>query len=171
MLERFGNILTQEDADAIVITTNGYVKANGECVMGRGIAKQISTLLPYIPYTLGQLINKYGNKVHLIESGLPALISFPVKPVSVINNGSNIVNHAKHLYSIGRTVAGYHAKADIEIIKQSLIELIQLADSNPHWKTILLPRVGCGAGELDWYVVKPLLESSLDDRFIVMTFK
>ena len=41
MKEIRGDLFTQE-ADTICITTNGFVKANGECVMGRGCAKQLA---------------------------------------------------------------------------------------------------------------------------------
>ena len=60
-------------------------------------------------------------------------------------------------------------KQDIEIIKQSAYQLVELADSNP-WNTIVLPRPGCGAGELSWEQVEPVLANILDDRFKVITY-
>ena len=38
------------------------------------------------------------------------------------------------------------------------------------WSKVLIPRPGCGYGELNWQDIKPLLESILDDRFISVTF-
>ena len=38
------------------------------------------------------------------------------------------------------------------------------------WQTILCPRFGCGAGELNWEDVKPMIENILDDRFICVTY-
>ena len=37
------------------------------------------------------------------------------------------------------------------------------------WETVVLPRLGCGLGQLRWDDVKPILERYLDDRFIVLT--
>lgn len=65
MKEMKGNMLDIE-CDALCITTNGFVKSNGECVMGKGIAKQIKQYFPNIPKDLGKLIKTKGNKVHLI---------------------------------------------------------------------------------------------------------
>lgn len=48
MKEARGNMLDM-DCDALIITTNGFTKTNGEAVMGRGIAKQIADLMPEIP--------------------------------------------------------------------------------------------------------------------------
>lgn len=168
MKEMFCNML-ETDCDALVITTNGFVKNNGECVMGRGIAKQIADLCPYIPKLLGNLITTKGNSVHYLDTVNEVnLISFPVKPDYVINTGSNVVKHCNT--SIGSKTAGFLAKADVNIIEQSLIQLVKLANKNPSWKTILIPRVGCGAGELNYQDIKPLMEKYLDDRFICCTF-
>lgn len=170
MKELYCNML-EVDCDALVITTNGFVKRNGQCVMGRGIAKQIADLFPYIPAHLGNLIKLNGNNVHKLSDtteSLPALVSFPVKPKEFTFNGSNAVFHFKA--NIGERVAGYLAKADIALIKRSLEQLVELADKNPNWKIILVPRVGCGAGELDWEDIKPIVEEYLDDRFYVCTF-
>lgn len=171
MKELICNMLETE-CDALVITTNGFVKANGQCVMGRGIAKQIADLIPYIPSHLGRLIKIEGNNVHLLSpltDKLPALISFPVKPKEFTYDGTNAVSHCKA--NMGERVAGFLAKADIKLIERSLEQLVKLADNNPQWKIILVPRVGCGAGELDYKDIKPLMEKYLDDRFICCSFK
>lgn len=164
--------MLQTACDALVITTNGFVKNNGACVMGRGIAKQIADSLPEVPFFIGNLINTLGNNVALlpkVKEDIPDLIMFPVKPSMVINDGSNVVKHCKA--GIGQRVAGFLAKADVQIIERSLQQLVELADKHPEWNTILIPRVGCGAGELDFRIIKLLMESYLDDRFICCSFK
>jgi hypothetical protein len=36
-------------------------------------------------------------------------------------------------------------------------------------ENVLVPRPGCGNGQLDWEDVKPILLDHFDDRFIVVT--
>lgn len=160
------DMLTTE-TDVIVVTTNGFTKRNGEAVMGRGIAKEVSGVLPEVPRLLGQKLVNYGNKVHLIGKYNPAIVTFPVKSVSEVFDGSNCVEHAKRNYRIGDTVPGFHCKARLDIIEQSCKELVELANQHPEWNTILVPRAGCGAGELSWDIVQPLMAKYLDNRFIV----
>ena len=170
MQEARGNMLNME-CDALVITTNGFTKSNGDAVMGRGIAKQISDRLPWIAPALGKLLRTQQNVPHMLgyHSDV-ALISYPVKPQSVINTGDNIVAHARNQFQIGDRVPGFYAKAYPELIVASAKALVVLADAYPTWQTILLPRLGCGAGELSWDAVKPLVADLLDDRFIACTY-
>lgn len=62
MKEATGDLWTFP-ADWRVITTNGFVKKNGECVMGRGCAKEATLRYPRIAKELGNFITLYGNKV------------------------------------------------------------------------------------------------------------
>lgn len=171
----YGNAL-HENCDALCITTNGYVSTRGNAVMGRGIAKQIADLFRHIPIRLGSLIKSKGNNVHLLDTiktaeGPIDLLSFPVKPHSVFNHKDNVVSHAVHMYEPRALVPGYHAKADLKLIARSCRQLVDWANKTNH-KKIVLVRPGCGAGELDWETqVKPILESMLDDRFHVITYK
>lgn len=132
--------------DALCITTNGAVKTNGECVMGRGIALEAKKRFPQLPGILGYMIKSYGNHVHKLGvlNNKVALLSFPVK------------HHWKD-------------KADIELINRSAQELVQLAN-RAEWERILLPRPGCGNGKLSWSDVKLVLNKVLDDRFHIITW-
>ncbi len=152
MKEARGN-LWDSGAEAIVITTNGAVKNNGEAVMGRGCALEAKNLWPEFARTLGGVIKAQGNHVHIfsVKSSLGNaryLITFPVK------------HH-------------WREKADVQLIEQSVEELVLIMDIG-HGKycgSVALPRPGCGNGRLDWETeVKPLLVDSLDDRFTVYTF-
>ena len=152
MKEARGN-LWDSGAEAIVITTNGAVKNNGEAVMGRGCALEAKNMWPDFARTLGGVIKAQGNHVHtfstanLLGSGR-LLITFPVK------------HH-------------WREKADLELIKRSIEELLLIVTigHGKGCKTIALPRPGCGNGRLDWETeVLPLLEDKLDDRFTVYTF-
>lgn len=140
MIEVVGNLWTYT-ADVRVITTNGTIKKNGECVMGRGCAYEASQKWPDLPKQLGHQIKTYGNKVHYFDE--PNLFSFPVKH-------------------------NWWEKADIDLIKASAYEIQERALRS--WETILMPRPGCGNGNLKWEEVKPVISHILDDRFHVITF-
>jgi hypothetical protein len=122
------------------ITTNGMVKRNGECVMGRGCAFQAKERHPEMPRLLGTKIKSGGNNVYLFPT--IGLFSFPVK-------------HA------------WMDDADLVLIASSARQLRGLAEDSPN-ETFLLPRPGCGNGRLEWAVVKPLL-LSLPDNVSVVT--
>ena len=67
MLEVKGNLWTFEypntspDSYVRCITTNGFVKKNGEAVMGRGCAKEACERYPGLAKQLGEKIIKKGN--------------------------------------------------------------------------------------------------------------
>lgn len=121
------------------ITTNGAVKANGDCVMGRGVAKQAMLLFPNLARELGDRIHRAGNRPATFV--LYRIFSFPVK----------------HHWS---------EPADPKLIEESAEELALLADL---WKdqTFILPRPGCGNGGLHWEMVQPLLLDLPDNVWII----
>jgi len=132
--------------DIPCITSNGCVRKDGCCVMGRGIAAQASRLFPGFQLKVGQLIKQHGNRCFNVgkypfRSGQVHLATFVVK----------------HHWSDA---------ADLELIKRSVGEIEQLADKFG-WKRIYLPAPGCGNGRRAWQDVKPLVES-LDDRFTIV---
>lgn len=149
MKERTGNIWDYYDKGHwIVITTNGTVKKNGEAVMGRGVALEVKQRFPWLPYALGEKLNKNGNKCYWFNE--IRIISFPVKH-------------------------NWWERADVMLIENSLKDLVRIIDLQyPHLKNsdykkeICLVRPGCGNGQLNWKDVKPILEKYLDDRFIVV---
>lgn len=127
MIEVFGNYWNYEDADLYCITTNGVVKKNGRCVMGRGIAQQARDRFRVENFDLavGDGIKLNGNTVFLIDQyDGDWYASFPVK-------------HS------------WWERADIDLIIQSAKDLVFLCD-NLRFEHILLPRPGCGNGGLPW---------------------
>ena len=149
MIEITGNLWTFE-ADVRVITTNGTVKKNGECVMGRGCALEAKLRWPRFPAYLGQQLTECGNVV-LDCGGWPGedarIVTFPVK------------HH-------------WHERADLDLIRRSALDLHHLSNlrSSVGWDTIVMPRPGCGNGGLRWEDVCPVIAPILDDRFHVITF-
>jgi hypothetical protein len=162
MIEAYGDIWrNQHKFDAIVITTNGFVKKNGEAVMGRGIALIAARKYPEFPTRLGGILSEYGNIVWPFEFNRwngeadyqELIFSFPVKP-QFGRNGE----------------PGWRVKANIGLIKESASQLQAYANTIG-LKKVLMPRPGCGNGGLKWEFVKPHLEAILDDRFTVMEYE
>lgn len=149
MLEKVCD-LWNEPADAKCITTNGYIKTNGALVMGAGVAGQAQERYPMLPKHWGSWIQKSGNHVRdvrIADFNNPqyedeTLIAFPVKH-------------------------NWFEKAEITLIARSAKELMELIDDRG-WKKILLPRPGCGNGQLKWEDVKAVIEPILDDRVVVI---
>ena len=144
MQEINGNIWEQYDLGRwIVITTNGEVRKDGACVMGRGIAKQAADKFPDLPYTLGSTIKANGNNVHIFED--LRIITLPVK-------------------------RNWRDQADLGLISTSLQQLVTWTDTPPrkHGKFYMV-RPGCANGRRDWEKeVKPICEKFLDDRFVIV---
>lgn len=156
MIEARGNLWTYLGAagfgGARVITTNGFVKANGECVMGRGCAREARDRWPWLAKMLGAIIREDGNHVYRFPMDWGSLVTFPAKP----ERGPN-------------GEPGWQARAEPALIERSAAELVRIVDGfDLPW--CVLPRPGCGNGGLAWEDVRPLLEPLLDDRFHVITF-
>ena len=141
-------------APATIITTNGFVKKDGNAVMGRGCALEAAKRWPDLPLELGACLRDSGNHVfdlkqvaltketdELIESWTTTLITFPVKH-------------------------NWWERADIDLIVRSTQELIGLVD-RMGWQQVVMPRPGCGNGQLEWSGVKVVIEDLLDRRFII----
>lgn len=139
MIETYGNLWTYP-ADFRVITTNGFVKKNGECVMGRGCAMEAKNKYPGLAKRLGKLITEDGNHLYVLADDL---ITFPVKHV-------------------------WYEKADLELIETSMYGLWEFVRAKPG-KTFVMPRAGCGNGGLDWETVRPKLER-LPNSVVVITY-
>jgi O-acetyl-ADP-ribose deacetylase (regulator of RNase III) len=61
-------------------------------------------------------------------------------------------------------------RANEQLIEDSLLQLVKVVDEHG-WKTVNLPRLGCGAGELDWATqIRPMMEEYLNNRFHCYTF-
>jgi hypothetical protein len=169
----YGNLWDQE-CDALVILTNGFIKRDGSCVMGRGCAKEAADIDPGLPMRLGAMIQEHGNRClrlgRIDGSGSPFLVSFPVKPVHDTYDGTNAVAHMAREYIEGERVPGWACKARPDIILRSAKQLVAMADKFG-WQRIVIPRPGCGAGELLWDDVEPILAPVLDDRFDVISFR
>lgn len=166
------NKLASFQPDAICITTNGFVKKNGEAVMGRGCARTAAQLMPGLPEALGNALKSQGLQVyaHGPWNGIE-IVTFPVKPVSMICGPylDNVVKHMRKQFKPGDRAPGWACVADHNIIKRSASQLVTMTNERG-WERVVLPRPGAGAGQLDWGTVRANLSQWLDDRFYIITF-
>lgn len=132
----------RERGEIIAITTNGFVKRNGEAVMGRGCAYEATQKLPGLKKTLGSYITKWGNRVFYFKA--QGLITFPVK------------HH-------------WGEPADTKLIAKGCAQLMHILDKFGI-EAVYLPRPGCGNGRLAWDEVRLIIEPLLDDRVTIVTF-
>lgn len=151
MIEDIGD-LWDYPADAVVITTNGYVKNDGTAVMGRGSAREAADRWIFLPSLLGEAINTFGNEVFiwtLKELHEDEVIDKNVFTMPVKHN--------------------WWEPADIELIEKSAVNL-SIETDLWNFESVVMGRPGCGNGGLKWQEVKPVLEEILDDRFIAVTY-
>lgn len=151
MNEVRGDLWTWEvdKADALGITTNGSINAQGRAVMGRGVAAQARQRYPDLPEFLAEWIRAHGNVPVVLREGVfpdvPALVSIPVK-------------------------ANWSDKAAPALMANSLRKLVDITYRN-NWDRVHLPRIGCGNGGLSWEpMVKKLCQSILDERFWIVDY-
>lgn len=141
MREAVGDLwASHAQGDIIVITTNLTRCSSGLAVMGRGCAKEAADRFPMLKRDLGAQIGRGAARV-LWWPGY-RLVTFPVK---------------RH----------WRDPADLNLIERSARELLQLVRVHD-WTQVVVPRPGCGAGQLDWDDVRPRLARIWDDRFVVM---
>lgn len=139
--------------EAVCVTTNAVVKKNRHAVMGAGIAKQADMRFAGLSHNLGDLLTQYGNQVYdmgFYEDSITGkwirIITFPTKH-------------------------NWRDKSDLDLIKMSAIQLVDICDSSGLRKCYLT-RPGCALGGLDWVSqVRPLIEPILDDRFVIADYQ
>lgn len=148
----YGDLFDYLGKYPICIPTNGYVKKNGEGVMGAGVAKQAKELISELPRALGHAILTNGHCTQIIYSD-PIVISFPTKP-AYFKKGNDFL-------------PGWYADADINLIENSARELESIA-TNMNFSVVMMPWPGTGLGHLSKEVVWPAINQILDCRFIIV---
>jgi hypothetical protein len=158
---------------AIGIPTNGYLTSKGKAVMGKGLALQAKQKYPDSELGLANLIKTHGHHVGFILMNPVKLLSIPVKPVSKVlaseKDKDCILPHVRHLYPVGVTAPGFHCKAELNIIENSLLELLEFMPEND-LETVYLPLLGCGNGGLDVRddLYPLLLKMKLPDSIVIV---
>jgi hypothetical protein len=125
----------------IAITTNGFVKRDRTCVMGR-VRQALPKDSPNSPQVSVKDFRRRKPRLYFPEHGL---ITFPVKH-------------------------NWWEAADLGLIERSareLLKIIEVKDQGGH----LPPRPGCGNGRLKWENVKKILSPILKpDQFHIVTY-
>jgi hypothetical protein len=153
MLIRFkGNIWNYQSSHWIVIPTNIGWRANGENVMGTGLAKQAKSKFPEVAAWYGVFCRSLKEEAGVIAYRPGKLIMFPVKPLN--KNSPNL---------------SWQNDADLELIEKSAIQLADLQKTLA--VDVAVPLVGCGAGRLNEADVIPILDKHLKGRFILVMDK
>lgn len=141
----------------LVVTTNGETKANGNAVMGAGVAKRAAELWPTIPAILGGRLRETGNAVYYLGlRRLPGASDDPRLLRGVV------AFPTKHRW---------RDPSPAELIDRSARELVCLVEScRTPPSVVVLPRVGTLNGRLGWAVVRGILAPILvDDRYVVVS--
>ena len=138
------------DACLRVVPVNLGWKANGENVMGRGVAQQAAKRYPDLPIWYGRRCEFMARDGDTRLFRYCGLLLFPVKPLDAI---------APHL--------SWRQSADLGLVEKSTRQLASI----PMSKRVTLPLVGCGNGGLDPRDVLPVLAKYLtdDDFTLVLT--
>lgn len=127
----------------VVITTDGSIRKDGSCVMGRGVALEAKERFPSLPKIIGDSLYLNGNVPLAVKCF--RIITLPVK-------------------------FRWFERACLSLITDGVKELANIATKHSLTEVCLV-RPGCGNGGLDWKDVKPILKKYLDDRFIVVERK
>lgn len=144
MRELKGNIWDYKSPDLIVIPTNLEVNSAGNAIMGAGLAKQAVNYCAELPEI-------YGN---MLQDGrfLPTYL-----------NGLNGYN-----FCLLPTKRKWRENSSVDLIEEGLNSLLIWSE---HYSQVILPKLGCGKGNLDYKSqVKPLLLKYFEnnDKIIVL---
>lgn len=135
----------------LVDPTNATVKADGSNVMGRGISAQVAGRFPATPTSYGRWL--MGSSRPQVPAGVRPTLA-DLGPVTFVAQRAT-----RLMFLIVK--ADWHDRADPELITRGLTQLGLYLKANPAIE-VVIPRLGCGAGGLDWErTVRPLFEQFL----------
>lgn len=176
MHEITGDLFESEQADAICVLTNGFVNAQGSNTMGKGCALDAKQRWPGIQLVVGARIRMSGNHVFLLTEpndfgdillDVPDAWKVPVLGTDPPMKAAPMVPY--HILTFP-TKQHWSEPSDLKLIELSCSQLMTHVNTYG-WKSVVLPRPGCGAGGLSWEnEVRPLISSILDQRIYVIDF-
>lgn len=126
---------------AVVIPTNTTRKANGEAIMGAGLAKQAQDRMPDLPRVYGDHLSR--GEVRVVLEALRVIL-LPTKQ-------------------------DWRKPAQLPLIEEGLRWMVGHERLRRLGWEVAVPPLGCGLGTLRWDdQVRPLMERYLDERFVVV---
>lgn len=162
----------ENNVSTVLVTTNGFVTAKGENIMGAGIALFASKRYPFIKKRLGSFLRgkgEKGNVPYILEYASTYIVmSFPTKRC-VCHKKEDLLERYRDTKQIG-PYPGFMCFSNLALISRSAYLVRKYVDSFEE-TCVLLPKVGCANGGLEWGEVKPVLEQFFDERFIVVDLK
>lgn len=171
MQEITGDLFESVNAEAICITTNGFVSPQGANTMGRGCAGRAKFLWPGIQLILGQHIREGGNHVHHLthtQSKLPPVVMLSFRLCKEWPHKWEPFHQVPYQIFSFPTKNHWSEDSDLNLIERSAQELLVQMDQTGY-DEVVVPRPGCGLGRLSWEdQVRPLLSKLWDDRFYVI---
>lgn len=127
------------DGDLLIADTDYVVNTvNTEGVMGKGLARQFAFSFPAMLYSYKEACKNnelFPGALHLFQTDHYTIVNFPTKT----------------LWRLPGTY-GY--------ITKGLAQLHNLLSADPS-KSIAIPALGCGLGQLDWQVVQTMITDCL----------
>ena len=145
-----GHDIFQEslDGDAICVPTNGDVNSQGSAVMGKGMALTVKRLFPGIDIRLGQYLKAYGNR------------AFNLGKWNI--NGKTII-----IFSFP-TKYSWKEQSDTTLICKSAEQIVEMTEKFKPAR-VLIPKVGCGCGGLNWNQIEVWLNIIFtDSKFVAL---
>lgn len=130
------------DSDLFLITTNSYVRKDGELVMGRGIALEAKRRYPTLPKIAGDWIVANGFKDGYYGIMVDVLLDSPMGLFQV-----------KHHYA---------DQASLKLIETSC-EMLAVWINEKQLARVNMNYPGIGAGRLPKSAVAPILEQHLGE--------
>jgi O-acetyl-ADP-ribose deacetylase (regulator of RNase III) len=133
------------DPEIVCIPTCRELNSRGELIMGAGLALEFKNKFPMLPSIFGEALRANPNAGVILTKFPEAVVSIAAVP----------------------SKNKWREPADIQLINESLNCLVDYV--NIHGvSTVLLPRLGCGLGGLNWFsCVRTLYDELLDTRFYV----
>lgn len=176
MVRTVGDILLV-GADAVCIPINGFVGENDAHVLERGVATHVdSYVFNGVSRIIGATLSTHGLHTNIIEvwEDEPyeeVLIIFPVKPTSVIcASEDDIVPAARGRFSVGDMLPGWAAVPDMNLVRQSCNELMQIVDDH-YFETVAVPALDYGVDGRRRGDFLRIYEEIFDDRIWVVNHK
>jgi hypothetical protein len=129
----------------VVIPTNTTIRRDGKAVMGAGLAKEAADRVPHLQEKLSTHIARFRERLYVD------------KPVICL-----------------ATKRDWRQPSRLEWVEHGCFELVELARvlaSVGDHRPILVPKLGCGLGGLNWErQVRPVVDMILEgDRFVLVS--